>query len=503
MNFKRGEIYVKDYGDPFLVLATSKIGVTVLLIGKGNLWEQIPGLKIPGYGFAKIETVCTKSQKWINSISMQKVDKISFTKYKQIVDAIQSLFMGYISESSENGKLVYKDWDEESEIKPETEDVQEVKPEEKPIEAVEPQDIPTEEPSQESDLPENDGTLHTKYDDEADVPPDGFYDLLKGMKLSSKGYDNTSADPIPGIEDHHKRRWFSEIEVIAISCMPTDAVADKYSINYSQACYIIRNAKDIIGMDRTRTTKKYTYAKYFEQGFTAEEVAEIYPDKKCRVHQCYEQWWLNNKNVTEESQSAAIEKWKIPVTFMSELELANYVYHVNVYDFCRSEKCRTSVGGRLLRDIKRKQLAKNPLAVVGFNELAFGADLQTQYIINCRLALNEKGSASQTQIVDTIIYDEVIKVAKYYDESFSKHADILFSIEQIPSDIPTEDVPTYLMLIRNRFDLDVTNLTDEEINYIGFETYENIAKRFLFRKDKIDALKSYIKRKNKLSHPRA
>ena len=113
MNFRRGEIYVKDYGDPFLVLATSKIGVTVLFIGKGNLWEQIPGLKIPGYGFAKIETVCTKSQKWINSISMQKVDKISFTKYKQIVDAIQSLFMGYISESSENGKLVYKDWDEE------------------------------------------------------------------------------------------------------------------------------------------------------------------------------------------------------------------------------------------------------------------------------------------------------------------------------------------------------------------------------------------------------
>ena len=325
MNFKRGEIYVKDYGDPFLVLATSKIGVTVLFIGKGNLWEQIPG-----------------------------------------------------------------------------------------------------------------------------------------------------------IEDHHKRRWFSEIEVIAISCMPTDAVADKYSINYSQACYIIRNAKDIIGMYRTRTTKKYTYAKYFEQGFTAEEVAEIYPDKKCLVHQCYEQWWLNNKNVTEESQSAAIEKWKIPVTFMSELELANYVYHVNVYDFCRSEKCRTSVGGRLLRDIKRKQLAKNPLAVVGFNELAFGADLQTQYILNCRLALNEKGSASQTQIVDTIIYDEVIKVAKYYDKSFSKHADILSSIEQIPSDIPAEDVPTYLMLIRNRFNLDATNLTDEEIDYIGFETYENIAKRFLF-----------------------
>lgn len=164
----------------------------------------------------------------------------------------------------------------------------------------------------------------------------------------------------------------------------------------------------------------------------------------------------------------------------------------------KNEKCRISVGGRLIRDIKRKQLARNPFAVVGFNELAFDADSYIRYIVNCRLAVKE-GNATQVQTVDIVINDEVTKVAKYYDESFNNHADITSGIVGIPADIPTENVPIYLMLLRNRFDLDAANLTDEEEQFISFETYNNIAKKFLIRKDKIDAFKYYLKRKNKVT----
>lgn len=94
--------------------------------------------------------------------------------------------------------------------------------------------------------------------------------------------------------------------------MSTDTVANKYDINYNQACYIIRNAKDIIGKDRIKFTKQYAYAKYFEQGFNAEDVIEIYQDRKRVIRQCYRSWWLNNKNTTEESQLAAIEKMESP-----------------------------------------------------------------------------------------------------------------------------------------------------------------------------------------------
>lgn len=461
VRFKRGAVYKKNYGDPFIVLAESRIGVTLVYVSKGSIWNQIPGLKIPGFGFARIETVCTKNKRWIDEKEPIEVDRISPCKYKQIIDAIQALYMGYIEDTCDERGLVYKDWSED------TKDM-DIGDRSDPIETHE--DIQTaeadpivqvHEEDTQKELPENNGDLHTKYDDEADVPPDGYYDLLKGAKFSVKGYDNTSADPMKGIEDHHKQRWFSEIEVIAISCMTTEAVANRYGINYAQACYIIRNAKDIVGLDRIRFTKQYAYAKYFEQGFTAEQVASMFPENlRNRIIQCYKNWWLNNINATEEDQEKTIKKWSVPVTHMNEKELACYVYNVQIFDFCMENKCRVSIGGRLVRDIKNRQLAKNPFAVVGFDELAFDTDAFQNHIESCKFAVSI-GNPTVDQEIDSIIYDEVCKVTEFYGNSFKMHADILSGIASIPEVIPTDLVPTYLMLIRNRFSIDTDNLNEE------------------------------------------
>lgn len=91
----------------------SRIGVTILFISKGSLWEQIPGLKIPGFGFARIEAVCAKSTHWIEEKKPVKVGRVESAKYKQIVDAIYGLFMGNINDSIGDSGLVYNSWDDE------------------------------------------------------------------------------------------------------------------------------------------------------------------------------------------------------------------------------------------------------------------------------------------------------------------------------------------------------------------------------------------------------
>lgn len=279
-------------------------------------------------------------------------------------------------------------------------------------------------------------------------------------------------------------RWiFSKREIIAISKLNKKAVMNLYNVTSSVAAKYIYASKYILGINRNKTFN-YIYCDLFNKGMSKDEVAELYPDKKSLIDISYKRWRLNR--FTDSDCTYAVNRWR---TFngMDTESLAHYIYNTTFIEFGEKEHCRYHCASEIINNIKINELAKNPFAVVGFNDMAFNEKDFNLF----------KESLNQNHVpfrCDAAIIDIVDELKESYINTFDNHASIISGFIDIPKSVPENLNTQFLWLLKARFGMTtLSKLSNEDKSFIMNNRPENIAAKYLWRYDKIKNTISQIK----------
>lgn len=318
----------------------------------------------------------------------------------------------------------------------------------------------------------------------------------KGIKDTSKNIRNTT-----------RYMEFNFIQAIEIAMMSSARqVADRYMVSTSDAGIIYNKCKIIVGIKSvTNKVSVYMYTKYFNEGYTIDEVYEVYNREvpKSEILNHYKAWVVNsyghNNDVVTNRWEEIFNQLNSEDTDIKDnaINILIDTYFNNTYiGFAEREKCSQSCASDIMNKI-RNIIYRNAFVAAGFEELSFDTDKLYEY------ANDYLNSNTISNRIRHNLYEKTNELAVLYENTYDDHSVILTNDKKLPSELKnTTDIDCFKSLLWNRFNHKYMRsdrvLSFGQINALENGVIEDIALLFMVDYNAANSIRqTYIKIKNK------